>query len=76
MEFTRVALRRGSFVTKEENFIDVTAVELSCGEAGRHGSLFERATICSAVSSVAFILYLLVRDSSACNCVVPGLNGS
>ena len=75
MEFTRVALCEGGFVTKQENFIDVTAVELSCGEAGRQGSSFEPATICSAVSSVAFISFLVVRDSSASNCVVPGLNG-
>ena len=76
MIFRRVVLCDGGFVAKEENFLTATAPELSCGKPGRHGSLFERATICSAVSSVAFVLYLLVRDSCACNCVVLGLNGS
>ena len=74
MEFTRVALWEGGFVTKQEECMDVTAPELSCGEAGRRASLFEQGTLCSAILSVASILFLLGRDSCAFNCVVPGLN--
>ena len=46
MEFTGVALFVGGFVTKQEDFINVTALEMSCDEAGRGASLFEVGTFC------------------------------